>query len=216
MPHKDLQKRKEYQRMYWFRNKIRKTIAHKKWCNENLDSVRSYHRKWEERNLERVKNYMKNFYLKNRDKILAKQKSRRVDNLEYVREIARKSAKRNSKQRLAYCYKIRKENINVRIANSLRARIRNVLREKHITKINHLKDLIGIPICEFKTYLESKFTEGMNWENYGKWHIDHKIPLSKFNLSDIEEQKKACFFTNLQPLWASDNCSKKDKILNEI
>jgi hypothetical protein len=194
MPHKDLQKRKEYQRMYWFRNKIRKTIAHKKWCNENLDSVRSYHRKWEERNLERVKNYRKKFYLKNRDKILAKQKSRRVD----------------------YCYKIRKENINVRIANSLRARIRNVLREKHITKINHLKDLIGIPICEFKTYLESKFTEGMNWENYGKWHIDHKIPLSKFNLSDIEEQKKACFFTNLQPLWASDNCSKKDKILNEI
>jgi len=58
--------------------------------------------------------------------------------------------------------------------------------------------------------MEEKFTEGMNWENQGEWHIDHIRPCSSFNL-DLEEEKQKCFhYTNLQPLWGTDNMIKSD------
>ena len=53
---------------------------------------------------------------------------------------------------------------------------------------------------------------GMTWDNYGEWHIDHIKPCSSFNML-IEEERKRCFhYTNLQPLWAIDNIKKSDKI----
>jgi hypothetical protein len=51
----------------------------------------------------------------------------------------------------------------------------------------------------------------MSWENYGKWHIDHIRPLTSFNLSDENQQLKAGHYTNLQPLWASENVRKGAK-----
>jgi hypothetical protein len=51
----------------------------------------------------------------------------------------------------------------------------------------------------------------MTWENQGKWHIDHIIPLSSAKTE--KEMYKLCHYTNLQPLWAFDNLSKGSKIL---
>ena len=52
----------------------------------------------------------------------------------------------------------------------------------------------------------------MKWSNYGKWHIDHIKPMSKFNLMKIEDQYKCCNYKNLQPLWAEENLSKGDRM----
>ena len=52
----------------------------------------------------------------------------------------------------------------------------------------------------------------MSWNNYGKWHVDHIIPLSNFDLTKSAEQFKACHYSNLQPLWAEDNIEKKDRL----
>jgi hypothetical protein len=64
-----------------------------------------------------------------------------------------------------------------------------------------------------KKYIESKFKEGMSWDNYGVygWHLDHIIPLS--SAKNEEELKSLCHYTNLQPLWAFDNLSKFNKII---
>lgn len=70
--------------------------------------------------------------------------------------------------------------------------------------------ILGCTITELKAHLESEFTEGMTWDNYGRngWHVDHIRPCASFNLID-PDQVKACFhYTNLQPLWAADNISK--------
>ena len=54
----------------------------------------------------------------------------------------------------------------------------------------------------------------MSWDNYGApqgqrgWHIDHIKPLAAFDLTDPEQCKQACHYTNLQPLWADENMRK--------
>jgi len=72
-------------------------------------------------------------------------------------------------------------------------------------------ELTGCCKEQLITHLESKFTEGMSWENYGKWHIDHIRPCASFDLVEPEEQKKCFHWTNLQPLWAQDNMRKGAK-----
>jgi hypothetical protein len=70
--------------------------------------------------------------------------------------------------------------------------------------------LLGCSIPALKAHLESLFQPGMSWENRGRkgWHIDHIRPLSAFDLTDPEQCRAACHYTNLQPLWALDNQRK--------
>lgn len=105
--------------------------------------------------------------------------------------------------------KILKNNPRIRITENLRKRTRDVL--KGISKSKPTLSLIGCSKEELVTYLESMFTDGMAWENYGEWQIDHVKPCSLFNLTDKLEQEKCFHYTNLQPLWAIDNKKKHNK-----
>jgi hypothetical protein len=94
-----------------------------------------------------------------------------------------------------------------------RARTRLFLNSKNIKKKNNTFEIVGCSPEFLKEYLEKQFTEGMNWDLFGKHiHIDHIIPLS-FAKTE-EEAYKLCHYTNLQPLWAEDNLKKSNKILN--
>jgi predicted transcriptional regulator len=94
--------------------------------------------------------------------------------------------------------------------------------DKNKIKQNVLQELIDEThkkcrkCAELKLHIETKFTDGMNWDNYGKWHIDHIYPLSKLNLQEKQDLAKACHYTNLQPLWAKDNLVKSDIIIDEV
>lgn len=63
-------------------------------------------------------------------------------------------------------------------------------------------------------YIEQQFKDGMTWENYGTWQIDHVHPVASFDLSKESERRTAFHYTNLQPLWAKENMRKNDRILN--
>lgn len=73
-----------------------------------------------------------------------------------------------------------------------------------------MRDL-GCSIEQLRKYLAARFQPGMTWNNYGKWHIDHIVPLSSVDLRDREQLLKACHYSNLQPLWAGDNSRKGAK-----
>ena len=99
-----------------------------------------------------------------------------------------------------------------KLSKTLRSRLGSALSAKNAAKSTNTLDLTGCSTSFLMKYLEEKFKEGMSWSNHGEWHIDHIIPCSSFNLLDEKEQEKCFHYTNLQPLWASENLSKSNKI----
>ena len=95
-----------------------------------------------------------------------------------------------------------------RLAGSLRARVRSAIVYQCGEKALHTIDLVGCSMKGLRSHLEQQFTEGMSWDNYGKWHIDHIRPCVSFDLTDKEEQKECFHYSNLQPLWAEENMQK--------
>jgi hypothetical protein len=93
----------------------------------------------------------------------------------------------------------------------MRTRINHALKGKY-KKSKRTRELLGCTVEEFKKYIECKFKPGMSWENRHLIHIDHIIPCSSFDLTKPEEQAKCFHYTNLQPLWASENLSKGNRI----
>lgn len=89
------------------------------------------------------------------------------------------------------------------------------LKERNVAKYRSTFVLLGYTIEELMTHLEALFTTGMTWDNYGKWHVDHKIPMNsfKFESTDDIEFKECWKLSNLQPLWGPDNLSKGIKLL---
>ena len=98
---------------------------------------------------------------------------------------------------------------NRKIARNLRSRLNKAI-SGNFKSGSAVKEL-GCSIEEFKLHIESLWIDGMNWDNYGKngWQIDHIKPLCKINLSDPQEFKAACHYSNLQPLWFKDNLEKR-------
>lgn len=165
-------------------------------------------KEWREKNKEKwVEGYKK---YSNLPQIKEKQKeyitSYRIDNKEKLNSYLNEYHKQ---QRL--------KNPLKKLSHYIRTNINNYIREYNSNKNQSTLEILGLGTWEeFKLYIEKQFTEGMNWENYGQgknnetWHIDHKIPLASAN--SLEEIIKLNHYTNLQPMWCSDNIRKKDKI----
>ena len=97
------------------------------------------------------------------------------------------------------------------LISSLRCRISNLMNGR--CKSKRTLEIIGLPLNEFKAYLEGQWSEGMSWSNYGygegKWVIDHKQPLASATSED--EMIALNHHTNLQPMWWRDNVIKGDR-----
>lgn len=91
------------------------------------------------------------------------------------------------------------------VGNRIRFALKN---NKKLSSIKYL----DCSIKEFKKHIESKFKEGMNWDNYGDWHIDHIIPL-KYDNPTVNQTKERLHWTNTQPLWAIENIAKGNRFI---
>jgi len=99
----------------------------------------------------------------------------------------------------------------IKLARNLRTRVYLSLKRQGGIKSKKTMDLVGCDINYLRKHLEEKFEPLMSWDNYGKWHVDHIIPVTKFDLTDPEQQKICFHYTNLQPLWGSENIRKSNK-----
>lgn len=108
----------------------------------------------------------------------------------------------------------RDNDLNYKISQNIRARIWCCLfvQKKGTKKYFSVKELVGCDYDYMNRYLESLWQEGMSWENYGEWEIDHIKPCASFDLINPEEQKKCFNWRNMQPLWRSDNRFKSNKL----
>lgn len=166
-----------------------KSVADKKYREKNKDKVIIQHKNWVNNNREKLKEYHAQWRDKNRDKL-------------------------NEKNRHWIQHK-RKTDNSFRFKDRLRTAVWQCLKERNINKINTTFDLLGYTLEELMVHLEKQFTEGMAWDNYGEWHVDHKIPMASFNFETVEDREfKLCWcLDNLQPLWGPDNLSKGTKLL---
>ncbi len=97
-----------------------------------------------------------------------------------------------------------------RLAMRLRARLRHALAGR--SKCESTQRLLGCTWLECREWLTKKFLPGMTWENRSGWHIDHIIPCAAFDLADPAQQRACFHYTNLQPLWKTDNLKKGVKL----
>lgn len=113
-------------------------------------------------------------------------------------------------QRKSYYRERKKADSLFNMKCNLRSRTSMAFINKGYSKNTKTQEMLGVGWEIAKAHIERQFTKGMNWNNYGEWHIDHIIPLS--SAKTPERLKQLCHYTNLQPLWAEENLSKKDII----
>ncbi len=101
----------------------------------------------------------------------------------------------------------------MRLAATLRNRVNCALKAKSARKVARTMKMIGCSPRDLRVWLEIQFREGMSWDNHGDWEIDHIRPCASFNLLEKDQQLICFHFSNLQPLWKSEN-RKKSKTWN--
>lgn len=169
---------------------------------KNKEERSSYKKEWYKKNKERISQLRKDHYREN-------SKSKIEYQANWYKQSDKESLK--AKQRKRNFHR-RRTDLNFKIKEQLRCRMNRAIKNR-AKGGSAVKDL-GCSIGYFKQYIANQFQPGMTWENwsYETWHIDHKIPLASFDLTDREQFLKACHYTNLQPMWGRYNISKGAKI----
>lgn len=211
---KDKESKRQYANEY--RGKNREKIA------DYLATYNAFHR--EERkqrdtkNKKRIKDNLYEWKRSHSQKLKEYQRNYREKNKERLSESRRRKGYRTTpssrKRHTDYLRNRRRADFSLRVTESLRNRLYVLLRRNKARKDSSAIALLGCSLNAFLKHLESQFSVGMTWENYGRqngklgWDIDHIIPCSAFDLTKPEQQIVCFHFENLRPMWARDNYKK--------
>lgn len=112
---------------------------------------------------------------------------------------------------------------NTRIRDVLRSRIYQALKRRipgdwqssgRKTDVSvPLGVVVGCSKPSLIAHIEAQFARGMSWENYGRdgWELDHRRQCATFDLTDPEQVRECFHFSNLRPLWRTDNMRRARK-----
>jgi hypothetical protein len=159
--------------------------------------IKLYNREYRIKNPDKIKTWKALDVSRHYDKRYAKKEEWRKNNPDRCKISTSKSHKRH-----------KKEMTNYYISKILRHRFWLALRGQNTRKHESAISLLGCSIEQARDYIASGFHDGMSWDNYGKWEIDHIKPCASFDLKEHSQQKICFHHSNLQPLWMSENRSK--------
>lgn len=187
----------------------------------NREKILAACKEYRSRTKEKKRASDKAYYEANKEKIAAWSKSpagravqqrSRKKNKDKLREKHREWREKNRQHLRAYKRARRQRHPHLRLINRIRCRTWGALKTASARKKSSTIELVGCTAFELAAWIESQFTDGMSWEKIGDIHIDHVIPLAKFDLSDPEQQQAAFHYTNLRPMWGLENKQKSDKV----
>ena len=144
----------------------------------------------------------KNWSEKNREYLTEYHKQWRSENVDKWRKTKR-DYERNRKARDPL-YKL---------ISNFRTAIYTVLKESNVDKYGHYFDILQYTPNELINHLELQFKDDMSWDNYGIWHVDHKLPITSFDIQEMGDKEfMSCWsLDNLQPMWGIENIRKSNK-----
>ena len=181
---------------------------------EQLSRQQLYYLKHRQKLLERSKEYQ----IKNKEIIKQRLERYYSDPIVYkrVRQKDREGCRIRTQEIKQGLRPKRKFTLQDKIRHNLRNRLLLLLKKGNVKKTISAINLLGCTIEDFKYHIEQQFLSGMTWENHGiyrvneppKWHFEHIMPCSAFDLSDINQQKKCFHYTNLRPFWGLENIKK--------
>jgi len=190
----------ERKKQYYQENKERIAERTKQYHQENKERRKQYRQE----NKERIAEYRKQYLEENKERL----KQYREENKERLKQYREENRERKNER-----HKQRKITDPLyKLTCNLRARTYKAFQYKSYRKTSKTAEMLGVPYEIAFAHIERQFTKGMTWENQGEWHIDHIIPLASAETES--ELIKLCHYTNLQPLWAFDNISKSDNLID--
>jgi hypothetical protein len=189
-------------------NPVKSKQSSANWYAENTEKAKENNAKWRAENPEKAKQDNAKWRAENPEKKKAQDAKWRVQNPGYNAKWEKENPEKAKEGRARRKAKNRAKDPLFRLQCNMRSGCSRVVRQLSLGKkpASTFK-WIGCSQEELKDHLESLFTEGMTWENYGKngWHVDHIRPVCSFS---TEEWEQVNHYTNLQPLWAEDNLTK--------
>jgi hypothetical protein len=193
------QKQTQWTRMLDPKNRQKNKDRCKKHYYQNREEISNKYKLWRKNPENRKKEKARSieYYQKNKETINAKNREYYYRNWKKLRECVKKRDKERRLSDPEYALRVK-----------LRSRIRISIKKAGSEKSNGTKELIGCSYAFLRKHLESQFRDGMAWDKPHSFHIDHIRPLSSFDLTDPDQQKAACHWTNLQPLTPKENWRK--------
>lgn len=188
--------------------------GHRNECKECIKKYQRVYRNNQEYKLKEAE-YDKNRYYKNRIEILKHKQEYHIQNREEILE-KKRIYQLNNKEKIK---KWRDENKDIINQGQKRYRDNNhhiiawrsilyrTLKYFGTIKEGHTIDILGYSAEDLKCHIEKQFIDGMNWENYGRWEIDHIRPLCTFPHDTDPAIVNA--LSNLRPLWKKDNLERR-------
>lgn len=196
-------KKKEYRERYYNKNKESILLKNKEYREENKEKLSEYNKEYREENKERLKKQKEEY--RSRPEVKEKSKKWWLDNPDKKKEYRNNYSKDKEREHRKKWYKSFKSRKPYVLA--WRSILNNTLKRLNKNKEDETIKLLGYSAIQLKQHIESLFLEGMSWENYGEWHIDHIKMVSEFDKDTPVDVVNS--LDNLRPLWASDNCSRK-------
>ena len=162
--------------------------SYKRNYHKHKEKKSEYHKKWSEQNKEHLSNYIKEY---------------RENNVDKIRQIKRDYERNRKATDPLY-----------KLISNFRTAIYQVLKESNVEKNKSYFDILGYTPEELINHLEKQFKDDMTWDNYGIWHVDHKLPITSFDIQEMgdEEFMKCWCLDNLQPMWGEENIRKSNKL----